>query len=83
MTFHHGKQSINCRFQIFKSCWRPPGNARWWAELELLIFLVENFDNVAIFCITADGDSDMNVGRSARMGKLKDTMENNVTRGVP
>ena len=23
-------------FQVFKECWKPPGNTRWWADLELM-----------------------------------------------
>ena len=47
------------RFNVFQRCWKPPGNTRWWAERELLIFLMENFEDVATFCATADDDGDM------------------------
>ena len=72
--------SLSCkrRFSVFNCCWRPPGSTRWWAELELLIFLRENFENLAVFCATAVVDGDME--RSTRMQRLKDTMADDVTR---
>jgi hypothetical protein len=66
------------RFNVFGRCWKPPGNTRWWAELELLIFLLESFDSLAAFCATADGDGDMDLGE--RMKRLKTTMEDDVSR---
>jgi hypothetical protein len=47
--------------------------------LELLIFLRDNFADLAVFCATAVGDGDME--RSIRMERLKTTMGDDFTRG--
>ena len=72
--------SLLDRFNVFHRCWKPPGNTRWWAELELLIFLLENFEDLATFCSTADGDGDMEKG--ARIQRLKEIMANDVSRAI-
>ena len=65
---------------IFKSCWQPPGNTRWWARLDLYQKMIDGFENLVSFCMTAKEDGDME--RSARMKRLAEVMESNKERGM-
>ena len=60
-------------FQVFKECWKPPGNTRWWADLELMTLLYKRFEDLSRFCETADLEGDME--RSIRMQRIVSTME--------
>ena len=60
-------------FQIFKECWKPPGNTRWWADLELMTLLYQRFQDLSRFCETAELEGDME--RSVRMQRIVSTME--------
>ena len=64
---------------IFDKCWKPPGNTRWWADLELYIFLQKNFDLLVTFCMTAEKDGDMN---GARVTRLADTVDDIYKRAI-
>ena len=71
---HGGNNEAASRWEtIFKKCWKPPGNTRWWADLQLNLFLEENFDLLVSFCMTAEKDGDMN---GARVSRLADTVDN-------
>lgn len=40
--------------RIFKTCWQPPGNTRWWAKLELYKKMFDKFGDLTTFCLTAE-----------------------------
>ena len=66
--------------KVFKSCWQPPGNTRWWAKLDLYKKMIDGFEDLVLFCMTAEEDGD--IKRSLRMRRLAEVMESPKQRGM-
>ena len=66
--------------KIFKTCWQPPGNTRWWAKLELYKKMIDSFEDLITFCMTAVEDGD--IDRIERLKRLATTMTCNEKRGI-
>ena len=66
--------------KILKSCWQPPGNTRWWAKLVLYKKMIVGFEDLVLFCMTAEEDRD--IERSVRIRRLAAVMGSHKQRGL-
>ena len=46
---------------VFDKDWKNPGNTRWWAKFELIIFLQANWNNFITFVGGVSEDDDVDI----------------------